>query len=134
MHAGRLLFLGALACTAHAHAELYKWTDAQGKVQYSDQPPTVNAQAIKGTAAGQAATTNQATQSLNAQERAYQKRRKEAEEARAKADKDAEEARTQRENCAKARDNLNQVIARYAGQPAAKSAEQRLAKMKKEGR
>lgn len=35
---------------------------------------------------------------------------------------------------AKARDALNQVIARYPGQPAAKSAEQRLAKMKKEGR
>src|SRR3989344_2498142 len=33
---------------------------------------------------------------------------------------------------AKARENLNQVIARYPGQPAAKSAEQRLAKMKKQ--
>jgi TolA-binding protein len=35
---------------------------------------------------------------------------------------------------ARARDNLNQVVARYPGQPAAKSAGQRLAKMKKEGR
>ncbi|MEW6332097.1 MAG: tol-pal system protein YbgF [Pseudomonadota bacterium] len=35
---------------------------------------------------------------------------------------------------AKAREALNQVIARYPGQPAAKSAEQRLAKMKKENR
>ncbi len=35
---------------------------------------------------------------------------------------------------AKARANLNQVIARYPGTPTAKSAEQRLAKMKKEGR
>lgn len=35
---------------------------------------------------------------------------------------------------ARARENLNQVIARYPGQPAAKSAEQRLAKMKKEGK
>ena len=34
----------------------------------------------------------------------------------------------------KARETLNQVIARYPGQQAAKSAEQRLAKMKKEGR
>lgn len=34
----------------------------------------------------------------------------------------------------KARANLNQVIARYPGTPTAKSAEQRLAKMKKEGR
>jgi TolA-binding protein len=35
---------------------------------------------------------------------------------------------------AKARESLNQVIARYPGTPAAKSAEQRLAKMKKEKR
>ena len=35
---------------------------------------------------------------------------------------------------AKARETFNQVIARYPGQPAAKSAEQRLAKMKKQGR
>jgi TolA-binding protein len=35
---------------------------------------------------------------------------------------------------ARARENLNQVIARYPGQPAAKSAGQRLAKMKKENR
>lgn len=34
----------------------------------------------------------------------------------------------------KARENLNQVVARYPGQSAAKSAELRLAKMKKEGR
>ena len=34
---------------------------------------------------------------------------------------------------AKARESLNQVIARYAGKPAATSAEQRLAKMKQEG-
>lgn len=35
---------------------------------------------------------------------------------------------------ARAREHLKQVIARYPGQPVAKSAEQRLAKMKKEGR
>lgn len=35
---------------------------------------------------------------------------------------------------AKAREHFNRVIARYPGQPAARSAEQRLAKMKKEGR
>ena len=34
---------------------------------------------------------------------------------------------------AKARESLNQVMARYSGKPAAASAEQRLAKMKKEG-
>jgi hypothetical protein len=103
-HAGRLLFLGLLALAPHAHAELYKWIDAQGKVHYTDQPPTVSAQTIKNSATGQAGTTTQATQSLNAQEQAYQKRRKEAEDARAK---EAEQSRIARENCDKARKNLD---------------------------
>ena len=107
IRAGRLLLLGALALTAPAHAELYKWTDSQGKVHYSDQPPTTNAQTIKSATTGQAETTTQATQSLDAKDQAYQKRRKEAEEARAKAEKEAEQARIQRENCAKARSNLS---------------------------
>ena len=106
-HAGRLLFLFGLAMIPHAHADLYKWTDGQGKVHYSDQPPTVKAQVIKDSAAGQADTTAQATQSLDAQDQAYQKRRKEADEARAKAEKEAEQARVQRENCTKARNNLS---------------------------
>lgn len=98
------MFLGLLALAPHAHAELYKWTDAQGKVHYTDQPPTVSAQTIKNSATGQAGTTTQATQSLNAQEQAYQKRRKEAEDARAK---EAEQSRIARENCDKARKNLD---------------------------
>ena len=107
IHAGRLLFLGTLAVSVHAHAELYKWTDAQGKVHYTDQPPTLKAQVIKHSTAGQADITSQATQSLDAKDQAYQKRRKEADEARAKADKEAEQARVQREKCDKARNNLS---------------------------
>lgn len=105
--AGRLLLLGTLTFTAHADADLYKWTDAQGKVHYSDQPPSMNAQTVKNTAAGQADITTQSTQSLNAKDQAYQKRRKEAEDARVKAEKEAEQARAQRENCDRARKNLS---------------------------
>jgi hypothetical protein len=107
IRAGRLLFLGALAFVGVAHAELYKWTDAQGKVHYSDQPPTVNTATIKDAPAGSSETATQAAQSLNAKDLAYQKRREEAEKARAKAEKDAEQARMQSENCAKARNNLS---------------------------
>jgi len=111
IHAGRLFFFCALALPVHAQADLYKWTDGQGKVHYSDQPPTVNVETVKTPAAGQAETTEQATQSLNAREQDYQKRRREAEEARAKADKEAEQARVQRENCDKARSNLSTLQA-----------------------
>lgn len=100
------MLLCALLIGAHAHADLYKWTDSQGKVNYSDQPPTVNAQSLKSGSAGQSETTSQATQSLNAQEQAYQKRLKDVDEARVKTEKDAELARAKRENCDKARKNL----------------------------
>ena len=62
---------------------------------------------LKAPQPGQAETTSQATQSLNDQDQAYKKRRKDAEEARAKAEKEAEQARIQRENCDKARKNLS---------------------------
>ncbi len=107
VHAGKFLVLGALAFAAHAHADLYKWTDAQGKVHYTDQPPALNSQPIKHSTAGQAETTTKATQSLDAKEQDYQKRRKDADDARAKADKEAEQARIARENCDKARANLS---------------------------
>lgn len=106
-HAGRLLFSLALAFSVQAHAELYKWTDAQGKVQYADQPPTLNSQTLKHSNAGQAETTSKATHSLDAKDQAFQKRSKEAKDARDKADKEAEQARIARENCDKARKNLS---------------------------
>lgn len=106
-HAGRLLFLGVLAVAVPAHADLYKWTDGEGHVHYSDQPPAVKAQVIRNSTAGQAAITSQAVQSLDASDQAYQKRRKEADDARAKAEKEAAQARMQRENCAQARNNLS---------------------------
>jgi hypothetical protein len=99
----------ALAFAPHVHAELYKWTDAQGKVHYTDQPPAANAQTLKGPSTGQAQTTTQATQSLEAKDQEYKKRKKELDEARAKADKEAEQARIKRENCTKARNNLNNL-------------------------
>lgn len=101
------MFFVALTVSSAAHAELYKWTDAQGKVHYSDHPPAAKAEIIKSGTAGQADITSQAMQSLEAKDQAYQKRRKEAEDARAKAEKEAERARIQRENCAKARNNLS---------------------------
>lgn len=105
--AGRLLFFCVLALSVPVQADLYKWTDAQGEVHYSDQPPTAKAQVIKNSAAGQADITSRAIKALDAKEEAFQKRRQDAEDARAKAEKEAEQARIQRENCARARSNLN---------------------------
>ncbi|MFP5418028.1 MAG: DUF4124 domain-containing protein [Gammaproteobacteria bacterium] len=107
------MFLGLLACSAgHAQAELYKWTDGQGKTHYSDQPPTANTQSIGGAAASQAEITSEAKKALNEKDQAYQKRKKDADEARAKADAEAEQARIKRENCDRARKNLSVLESR----------------------
>lgn len=105
--AGGLFLCCALAVAAPAHAALYKWTDGNGKVHYADQPPTSDAQTLKSPSAGQADAAREATQALDARDQAYQKRLKDAEDARAKAEKEAAEARRKRENCDKARSNLD---------------------------
>jgi hypothetical protein len=101
------LVLFGLVVSSPAQAALYKWTDASGKVHYTDQPPTSQATTLPGTSSSQNQTTTQTIQSLDAQEQAYQKRVKEAAEARAKADKETETARLRQQNCDKARSNLS---------------------------
>lgn len=91
---------------APVHAELYKWTDSQGKTHYSDQPPSADTRSIGRSSAGPSVITRDAQKSLDQKEDAYQKRKKAADEARAKADAEAEQARIKRENCDKARQNL----------------------------
>ncbi len=44
-----MLFAALLAWSAMASAVVYKWTDAQGKVQYGDRPPdNVHAEVVEG--------------------------------------------------------------------------------------
>ena len=105
--AGRLFIFGlAAAVSGAAHAGLYKWTDSQGKIHYSDQPPSTDARSIGRSAPGTSAITRDAQQSLDEKDAAYQQRRKSADEARAKADAESEQARIKRDNCEKARNNL----------------------------
>ena len=40
--AAAMLGLGLALCAGGAAATLYKWTDANGRVVYSDQPPAGN--------------------------------------------------------------------------------------------
>jgi Skp family chaperone for outer membrane proteins len=110
-----LFALILLAATLSAHAELYKWVDSSGKVQYSDQPPpNANAKSIgrvKGkspvasvteTKAGSKATPK----TLADKEMEFNKRRQEAKESAAKKDKEATAAKEKQENCTRARTAL----------------------------
>ncbi len=42
--------IAIMLATATVAAQVYKWVDKDGKVQYSDQPPPVDAKDVKGTA------------------------------------------------------------------------------------
>jgi hypothetical protein len=86
------LALGALAAHAAAGA-LYKWTDATGRVVYSDQPPTGDVKYEKVGAPPPPANPN-AGKELAGKEAEFKKRQLDQAEAEAKASKaDAEAAR-----------------------------------------
>lgn len=106
------LALAALVA-APAGAQLYKWTDANGRVQYSDKPPPAGQKATQvsksgvstvspGTASSAAAGPKTAAE----MEQEYRKRRAEDEEAAKKSEKLAAENRIKQENCNRAKGAL----------------------------
>jgi hypothetical protein len=112
--------LTTLACgcllAIPALGELYKWTDAEGKVHYSDQPPPPNikkpvtvkprspaAPAAAPEAAGAAADT---PKSYVEQDAEFNRRRVEAAEREAAAKKAATEAAEKKKNCEQAKVQL----------------------------
>jgi len=104
-----------------AAGQMYKWTDADGKVHYSDQQPPVNARKQEtmtpsrspapietAAPAGQPGEAPAATGPKTAaeQEMEFRKRRVEAAEAEAKRQKEAQAAADKQRNCTNARNNL----------------------------
>ena len=94
-----------------AWADLYKWTDENGKVHYSDQPPpgdVKQSESIKQSKsappdAAAAANPNAAKPKTAAElDMEFRKRRVEAAEAEAKAQKTAEAADEKKRNCDRA--------------------------------
>lgn len=100
-----LALAAALLVPAALGQQLYKWVDSQGKVHYSDRPPTgpvKGEQTIKPPPPGPAPSATGA-QSLQEQELEFRKRQIEAQEARTKAEA---EAKVKKENCDRAQSNL----------------------------
>jgi hypothetical protein len=105
-----LLFL--LAC-APLHAQVYKWVDSQGNVQYSDQPPAsakgtkklnVNPQPSAAPVSKEASP--KAAKTTAEKEMEFRKRHVESEEAKAKEAKAEADAKIRQQNCAQARGQL----------------------------
>ena len=102
MRVASLLLLLLLAPAAIA--QIYSWRDAEGKMHYSDQPPTAVANTRKLEPA-QAPTeeTDKARRKLAKDELDFRKRQLDAEESAAKAAKSEKEASERQENCKQAR-------------------------------
>lgn len=99
-----------------ALGELYKWTDAEGKVHYSDQPPPPNIKkpvtvkprspAASAAAREAAGAAVDAPKSYVEQDAEFNRRRVEAAEREAAAKKAATEAAEKKKNCEQARTQL----------------------------
>ena len=107
----RYLTLALCLLALPAAAELYKWTDENGKVHYSDQPPPASVKksetikAPKPQVAAPAPTTPGAKPATGGpktaaeQEMEFRKRRLETAEADAKAQKEAQAAADKKRTC-----------------------------------
>ncbi len=113
--------IAAAVCLAAAlpatGAQLYKWTDADGTVHYSDRQPPLDARTQETMKASRSpapivsegseggADPNRA-KTVADQEMEFRKRRVEAAEQEAKRQKEAQAAAEKQRNCASARNNL----------------------------
>jgi hypothetical protein len=98
----------AAAYAAGAGAALYKWTDAQGRIVYSDQPPNANVKTEQLRGAPPPANPN-AAKELAQREAEFKKRQDDMSTATAKATKDQAQIRQREESCAQAKGQLKQL-------------------------
>ena len=98
----------AATCAGTAAAALYKWTDAQGRIVYSDQPPAANVKTEQLRAPPPAANPN-AAKEFAQREAEYRKKQADAAEAAAKAEKERIDGTKLAESCAQARGQLKQL-------------------------
>src|SRR5215208_1953659 len=111
-----LVILAALAFSATASAQAYKWVDKDGKVRYGDTPPPgVKATPLKGPArAPTPPASANAKKDAGAKDKekpltpeaAFRKRQQEKQEAEQKAEKERADAGTKRQNCDNAQTHL----------------------------
>ena len=109
--ATRIAVAVALLGASHAagsFAALYKWTDAQGRVVYSDQPPAGNVKSEQLRAAPPPANPN-AAKELAQRQAEFQKRQADAAKAADQAGKAQATSAQHAEACANARGQMKQL-------------------------
>ena len=97
---------GALTlAAAAAYATTYKWTDANGRVVYSDQPPSGNF-TVESIAAPPPPANPNAVKELASKDAALQQRKQLRAEEESKAAKTRADAEQKRDQCGKARGQI----------------------------
>ena len=108
---GRLLVLALLLTSITANADIYRWTDAEGRTHYGDRPPTDGAEKI----VEPPPPSDLSPEEANAKLDAIRARREAAAEERAKAKEEqakADAKKKQRaQECAAARRQLDSLRA-----------------------
>ena len=113
-----LAVLAALAVSASAGAQAYKWVDKDGKVRYGDTPPPgVKATPLKPPPRPSSPPPSPAAEKKDAgakdkpltPEQAFRKRQQEREEAEKKSGQERAEADKKRQNCESAQASLRQL-------------------------
>lgn len=94
-----------VAAGGAAAQTMYKWTDENGRVTYSDTPPVGNVRS-KEVINVPAAAPSGAVRQLNTQEAQFKKRQDDALKAQTDAAKKEEIARQKADNCSRARGEL----------------------------
>jgi hypothetical protein len=112
-----------LLATATVAAQVYKWVDKDGKVQYSDSPPPATAtksEAKKVDAPPAAASAAAPAKSLQDRSKDYDKRQAEVAEKNKKNDLEQKNAAVNAANCADSRASLREL---ESGRPISRTTE-----------
>jgi hypothetical protein len=106
-----LLFAALVAWSGMAGAVVYKWVDAQGKLQYGDRPPDgVHAEVVEllGTHVARGAPARSSESAPN--QKASNRDQQNQDDAGAKKAVDADVAQTREKQCADAQDRYKKLI------------------------
>lgn len=105
-----LLVLGCVVLSVPAPAAVYKWTDASGRVVYSDQPPPGNVKSEPVQGAAPPSNAN-AVKDMAAKELEFKKRQAEADAKDKKTDTQRVELNKQFERCRLTQAQIRQLAA-----------------------
>lgn len=97
-----------LAASVAADAALYKWTDASGRVVYSDQPPTGNVKVETLSGPPPPANPNAVKEMVN-KDAELKKLQLDRADGAKKGEREAVDARRVQENCVRVRDQIRQL-------------------------